>query len=369
MISKCVTLILFAALSTITHGKELSVYIGTYTRGESEGIYRATLDTKTGKLSEAVLAAECNNPSFLDINQKGDRIYAVGEGGPVELRSFSIEASGDLKSLNELSSGGSGPCHISISPNGKFAAVANYGGGSVSSYSIDSNGQLVGPASTIQHEGSSVHPKRQTKPHAHSINFSIDSRFAYAADLGTDKIYVYAVDEETGELTVSSQADLPGGSGPRHFAVHPSGKWAFLINEMTRDVTSFRVDTHSGELSLIAKASTLPPDADSEGSTAEIVIHPSGGFVYGSNRGHDSIVVFSLDKNTGKLTRVENEPIQGEIPRNFAVTPDGKWLLAAGQRSHSIAVFSIDPGTGELDYTGNRITVDSPVCIRFLKRG
>lgn len=347
---------------------ELDVYFGTYTRGASEGIYRSTLDLKSGKLSDPVLVVQATNPSFLEINSDATRLYAVGEGGDIGVSTFSIEKDGTLRFLGGVESGGSGPCHISLSPNGKFAAVANYGGGSVSSYTIDANGVLQGPVSTIQHVGSSVDPRRQTKPHAHSINFSQDSRFAYAADLGTDRVYVYAVDSETGALVKSSEAKLPGGSGPRHFAIHPEGELAFLINEMTRDVTSFRVDSETGALERVESQSTLPPGAEAQGSTAEVVVHPSGKFVYGSNRGHDTIVAFALDEGTGMLKRIENEPIQGAIPRNFAITPDGIWLLAAGQKSNTVAVFSLDSETGELDYSDVRVEVDSPVCVRFASR-
>lgn len=355
---------LFLAGSTAL-ADSVEVYFGTYTRGDSKGIYQARLDLDSGALSKPILAGEANNPSFLAINAKGDRLYAVSEGGGGEVSSFAIVDDGSLSLLGTSASGGAGPCHVALSGNGKFAAVANYGGGSVSSYRVDENGVLEGPVTTIQHEGSSVDPRRQEKPHAHSINFSPDGRFAYAADLGTDSIYVYRVDSRTGELAPASEAKLPGGSGPRHFAFHPGGELAFLINEMTRDVTSFRVDRDSGALVRIAAVSTLPPDAEAQGSTAEVVVHPSGRFVYGSNRGHDSIVVYRLDEKNGTLSRIENEPIQGAIPRNFAITPGGDWLLAAGQKSNTVAVFAIDPETGELEFSGHRIELDSPVCIRF----
>lgn len=360
---------LLASCSFSLSAAEVDVYLGTYTRGDSEGIYRSTLDLETGKLTEPVLAGKAVNPSFLAINRSGNRLYAVGEGGPTGVSSFEIGDDGMLKLLGGVSSGGAGPCHISLSPDGKWAAVANYGGGSVSSYRVSGEGGLAGPVSTIQHEGSSVHPKRQTRPHAHSINFSPDNRFAYAADLGTDRVYVYKVNPESGALSPVSETELPGGSGPRHFAFHPGGNLAFLINEMTRDVTTFRVNTKTGALTKLAAVSTLPPKAPAQGSTAEVVVHPSGRFVYGSNRGHDSIVVYSLDESSGSLTRVENEPIQGETPRNFAVTPDGEWLLAAGQNSGTVAVFSIDMETGALTYSGHRIRVPSPVCVRFVSRG
>ncbi len=357
---------IISLLGASAFADSIEVYFGTYTRGESKGIYHSTLNLKTGELSAPQLSVEAANPSFLAIDAAGKYLYSISEGGGGGVSSYSIDEKGTLSLIGTCSSGGAGPCHISLSKNGRFAAVANYGGGSVSSYQVNAEGILEGPVTTIQHEGSSVNPKRQSKPHAHSINFSPDSRFAYAADLGTDIVYVYRVDPVSGEMTLASEAQLPGGSGPRHFAFHPKKELAFLINEMTRDITSFRVNSETGELTRIASVSTLPEDAEATGSTAEVVAHPSGKFVYGSNRGHDSIVALLLDEENGMLSRIENEPIQGSTPRNFSITPDGDWLLAAGQKSNSVAVFAIDTETGALEYSGHSVEIGSPVCIRFV---
>jgi 6-phosphogluconolactonase len=346
------------------------VYFGTYTRGDSKGIYVSNWDAEEGKLSEPVLAGEIENPSFLELSEDGKFLYAVSEvadfkgGGAVN--SFQVLEDGTLELINRQPTGGGAPCHLSISSDGKMVAVANYSGGNVASYRILEDGSLSEPVSIIQHEGSSVNPKRQKGPHAHSINFSKDDRFAYAADLGTDRIFRYAVDTENGNLTASGETVISAGSGPRHFAFRPDGKFGYVINELSLTIMGFSLEPQSGDLSMIESVSTLPPGTENQGSTAEVVCHPSGKYLYGSNRGHDTIVVFQINPDSGKLTYVENEPIQGETPRNFALSPDGSWLLAAGQKSNTVAVFSVAPETGELSFTENKISVDSPVCVRFL---
>ena len=348
------------------------VYFGTYTKaGGSEGIYTAGFDEGSGKLGEPVLAAKVASPSFLTIAPSGKTLYAVSEtagadGGRVT--AFRILASGLLEKLNDQSSGGDGPCHVSLSSDGKTLAVANYGGGSVASYRIGDDGALLAPVSVIQHTGSSVDPKRQKAPHAHSINFSPDGRFAYAADLGTDRIYLYAVDPATSALKRTGETVITPGSGPRHFSFRPDGQFAYVINEMTLKVNAFRADAASGALTEVQSLSTLPEGTDPVGSTAEVVAHPSGKFLYGSNRGHDTLVVYAIDGATGQLTWVENEPIRGKTPRNFVVSPDGKWLLAAGQQSDSVTVFAIDARTGALEFADSQIKISSPVCIRFLTK-
>jgi 6-phosphogluconolactonase len=348
------------------------VYFGTYTKaGGSEGIYTAGFDEGSGKLGEPMLAAKVASPSFLTIAPSGKTLYAVSETAGAEggrVTAYRILDSGLLEKINDQSSGGDGPCHVSLSSDGKTLAVANYGGGSVASYRIGDDGALSAPVSVIQHTGSSVDPKRQKEPHAHSINFSPDGRFAYAADLGTDRIYLYAVDPATSALKRTGETVITPGSGPRHFSFRPDGQFAYVINEMTLKVNAFRVDAASGALTEVQSLSTLPEGTDPVGSTAEVVAHPSGKFLYGSNRGHDTIVVYAIDGATGQLTWVENEPIRGKTPRNFVVSPDGKWLLAAGQQSDSVTVFAIDARTGELEFADSQIKISSPVCIRFLTK-
>ncbi|MCB1077771.1 MAG: lactonase family protein, partial [Verrucomicrobiae bacterium] len=218
---------------------------------------------------------------------------------------------------------------------------------------------------------SSVNPQRQKGPYAHSIVVSPDNRFALAADLGIDKVLIYQLDPKTAQLTPNisqASASLPPGSGPRHFAIHPNGKWAWIINEMALTLTGFAYDSDAGRLTEIQSISTVPDsDRDQKGlSTAEVQVHPSGNFVYGSNRGHHSIAVFRVNAESGQLTWVENAPIHGKTPRNFGIDPSGRWLLAAGQDSDTITVFSIDPSTGALTFTGQEIAVGTPVCVKFL---
>lgn len=349
---------------------EVPVYFGTYTRGgESKGIQVSTFDDEAGTLTSPVLAIEADNPSFLAFAPSGKTLYAVseisGEGGAGRVSAYRVTGGGKLEWINQQSSGGAGPCHVSVSPDGRMLALANYSGGSVASFRLTDSGALSEVVSFIQHAGSSVNPKRQKGPHAHSINFSPDNRFAYAADLGVDKIFIYSVDPSTGGIAPAGETMVEAGSGPRHFAFRPDGKFAYLINELTLKMKAFAVDRDSGLLTGIQSLSTLPDGASPEGSTAEVVCHPSGRFLYGSNRGHDSIVVYGIDAETGKLKYRENEPIRGKTPRNFAVSPCGKWLLAAGQQSGNVTVFSVDQETGELTFHGSEIKVGSPVCIRF----
>jgi 6-phosphogluconolactonase len=366
-----------AASSTIASADTL-VYFGTYTKNApdgSKGIYVSTLDDKTGKLSEPKLAAEVTSPSFLEIHPNKQFLYAVSESGKSAtgkpggtVTAYRIGKDGLLTQLNAQTSGGSGPCHVSVDPSGRCVVVANYGGGSCASLAIAPDGSLREPGSVIQHTGSSVNPGRQKEPHAHSANISLDGKFAFVADLGTDDVFVYRLDAADGTLTPHGSAKVTPGSGPRHFAFHPAGKFAWVINEITLTLTGFSYDAAAGKLTEIQTIGTIPDaDRSQKGlSTAEVRVHPSGQFVYGSNRGHDTIAVFKVDPATGKLTHVENEPIQGKTPRNFNLDPTGKWLLAAGQNSNTISVFAIDQTTGALSYSGNQIAVGSPVCVRFV---
>jgi 6-phosphogluconolactonase len=265
---------------------------------------------------------------------------------------------------------GKGPCHISVDNTGQYVLVANYGGGSVTVLPIEKDGSLGEPSCSIKHQGSSVDPQRQQKPYAHSINPAPTGNLVFVADLGTDKIFIYQLDPTSGVLTphqIPSVSVAPG-SGPRHFTFRPDGKFAYVINEMACTITAFSYDPEKGKLTEVQTISTLPEGTDLEGmSTAEVLVSPSGKFLYGSNRGHDSIVVFEIDQADGTLSYVEHEPTRGKTPRNFGIDPSGRFLLAANQDSDSIVVFKIDPLTGRLEPTGEVVTVPAPVCIRFLE--
>jgi 6-phosphogluconolactonase len=354
---------------------QLRVYIGTYTGPKSNGIYLSSLDLATGKLSDAVVAAETTSPSFLAVHPSKKFLYAVGEISDFQgkkaggVSAFAIDpASGKLALLNQQTSGGAGPCHLVVDATGKAVLVANYGGGSVESIPLGADGKLGEPATFIQHKGSSVNKSRQESPHGHSINVDPTNRFAVAADLGLDQVLVYKFDAATAKLTPNDPpfTAVAPGSGPRHFAFHPGGKYAYVINEITCTVTAFEYDSAKGKLTEIQTITTLPHEVRPGYSTAEVVVHPSGKFLYGSNRGHDSIAVFSIVAANGTLTAVEHEPTQGKTPRNFAIDPTGKFLLAENQGSDTIVVFNIDQTTGKLDPTGHKIEVPSPVCVRFV---
>jgi 6-phosphogluconolactonase len=357
------------------------IYVGTYTGGDgkipSEGIYRLDFDAKTGKVGPATLAAKSVNPSFLAIAPGNKFVYAVNEIGEFRghrsgaVSAFAInEASGQLRSINQQSSGGDGPCHLVVDPSAKNVLVANYGGGSVACLPINASGGLEPATSFIQHEGSGANPDRQSSPHAHSINLDAAGRFAVSADLGLDKLFVYSLDSSHGKLTPHKPpfARVAPGSGPRHFAFHPSGKFGYVISEMANTVTVFAYDAARGTLEQIQVISTLPADFKGKSYTAEVRVHPSGKFLYGSNRGHDSIAVFAIDQETGKLTSHGFESTGGKNPRNFAIDPTGRFLFAENQDSDSIVVFAINATDGALRATGKTIAVGRPVCIKMVPR-
>jgi len=361
------------ALAAPAAAAQYFVYFGTYTGGQStsKGIYVARLDTATGALSDPELAVETTNPSFLALHPSGGYLYAVGETGGAKggaVSAFSIDRmTGRLSLLNQVSSLGSGPCHLAVDKTGRYVIVVNYGSGSTAAFALREDGALGDSTALLQHAGASVHPKRQQGPHAHSVNLSPDNRFAVVADLGLDQLLVYRFDAASGALQPNEPpfAKVAPGSGPRHFAFHPSGRFAYVINELSSTVTAFSWDAKRGVLTEIETVVTLPKDFAGENYTAEVVVHPNGRFLYGSNRGHDSLAVFSIDQR-GRLKLVEHVPTQGHFPRNFALHPSGAYLLAANQRSDNIVVFSVNPRTGRLSPTGRQIRVGSPVCVRFL---
>lgn len=356
------------------------VYVGTYTGPKSKGIYVMKFDAGKGTLSEPQVAGEVQNPSFVHIHPNGQSLYAAGELGNFQgkkggaVSAFAIDpASGALKLLNQQSAGGGGSCFVSVDPAGKVAMVANYGGGSVSSMPIKADGSLGDPAAFHQHTGSGADPARQKGPHAHCIVPSPDGKYAYACDLGLDKVLIYKIDTDKGGIAVNEPAfaTVPAGAGPRHLAFHPTLPFVYVINEMALTMTAFKYDAGNGSLTTIETVSTLPQgvEKDKKFSCAEVQVHPSGKFVYGSNRGHDSITVFSVDQATGKLAFASNTPSGGKTPRNFRIDPTGQYLFTANQGSDNIVVYKIDPATGALTATGATASVGSPVCIKFLGVG
>ncbi len=355
--------------------KELLVYIGTYTKTQEQGIHWLKLDMESGKLTAVGKLAGQKNPSFLAIHPNKKFLYAVNEIGNYKgekaggVSAYSIDPkTGALTFLNQQSSKGGAPCHLVVDATGRNVLVANYTGGSVVSLPISRKGRLRKAASFIQHEGSSVLVPRQSKPHGHSINVSPGNKFAVAADLGLDKVLVYGFNAKGGKLTPAGFAKVAPGAGPRHFAFHPNGKFAYVINEITLTVTAFAWNEGEGKLSELQTITTLPVKRGKGMSTAEVQVHPSGKFLYGSNRGHNTVAVFSIDQRTGKLKAVQHQSTLGKTPRNFGLDPTGKFLIAANQSSGDMHTFWINQETGELKPTGHSVKIPMPVCVKFLER-
>jgi 6-phosphogluconolactonase len=361
---------------------KLWVFIGTYTRGsKSKGIYRCELDVASGKLSEPVLAVEADNPSFLAIHPTREFLYAVSEVDDFGKKEGAVSAyrldtkDGSLEHINDLGTGGAAPCHVSIDAKGKVVLVANYTGGSACTFLLfdkgADQGKLRQRITLAQHTGNSVNKARQEAPHAHCIVPDPAGRFALIADLGLDKVFVYKLDGDTGVMAGHTPqfAELSLGAGPRHLAFHPSGKFVYVINELNSTVTAFSYNAAAGSLKALQSITTLPKGFKGESTTAEVVVHPSGKFLYGSNRGHNSIAVFAIDDKTGRLKAAGHQAKNIKTPRNFAVDPSGAFLLVANQDADNIIVFRVDAKTGALSETGVTVSVPRPVCVRMVARG
>jgi 6-phosphogluconolactonase len=363
------TLAILAALTL--SAQDYTVYIGTYTApNASKGIYKFGFNSKTGEATAVDLAAETESPSYLAIHQNGRFLYAVNETGTFggkkqgAVTAFTINSSThQLTTLNQQPSLGADPCHINIDHEGKNVLIANYTGGSIAVYPIDGDGGLKTNSAFIQHTGSSVNKSRQGEPHAHSIDLDKSGKHALVCDLGLDKVFIYNFNSSMGKLTQAGFGSLKPGSGPRHTAMSSDGKFLYVINEIASTLTSFTYDG-SKTLTEIETASTLPQPTPGN-STAEVAIHPNGKFVYGSNRGHNSIAVFTTD-NAGHIKLIQNAGVEGKTPRNFVIDPTGHFLIAANQDSNNITFFKIDPATGKLTSTGKSLQAFKPVCLRFL---
>lgn len=358
------------------------LYVGTYTQDtQSKGIYAFRYDARTSDITPLGLAAATTNPSWVTVAPNGRFVYAVNELQNYEghnsggVSAFSVDrspdgrATGRLTFLNEVATRGADPCYVTVDHTGKYVLVANYTGGSLAVFPIASDGRLGAASAFIQHHGRGPNPDRQEGPHVHSVVLSPDNRFAYVNDLGLDELLVYRFDSATGTLTPNDPpfAKLDPGAGPRHFALHPSGKFAYVINEMGRSVTVLSRDSATGRLQPLQTISTLPKDFSGRNDDAEIRIHPSGRFLYASNRGHDSVAVFAIDPAKGTLTLVDYASTHGKEPRGMEIDPAGNLLFVANQKSDNIVVFRIDPKTGELAPTGKVLDVPSPVDVTFMK--
>ena len=351
------------------------VYIGTYTRQQSKGIYAFRFNPATGKTQSLGLAAEAEHPSFLAIHPSRNFLYAVNEISNFEGRKAgSVSAyamdtqTGRLSLLNRVSSQGDSPCHLVVDKIGSVLFAANYGAGSVATFPIMRDGKLGEASSLVQHVGGSAHPQRQQGPHAHQVVPAPDGRFALVPDLGLDKVLVYPLEAAKGTFTAGAAvtAKLEPGSGPRHLAFHPGGRFLYVINELRSTVTVFGYDPNKGILEELQTVSALPKNFAGNSTCAEIAVHPRGQFLYASNRGDDSLAVFAVDGHTGMITLIEHVSTQGKIPRHFAIDPSGAWLFAANQATNNVVLFRIDPRTGNLSPTGEIFEVPSPACVVFV---
>jgi 6-phosphogluconolactonase len=370
----CLLFAMSASTAWPAEGRE-RIYLGTYGEGAKDGVFVAELDLATGQVTEPRFAGRAANASFVALHPDHRHLYTVAEvsslggkrtGGVV---AFSINPeTGALRQINQQESGGAGPCHLVVDKTGKDVLVANYEGGSVAVLPIDERGGLKRASSIQIHRGKGVNRLRQETAHAHSVNLDAANRFAFVADLGVDKVFVYRFDAAGGKLTANQPPAVKtaAGAGPRHLAFDHTGRFAYVIDELDSTITTFWYDAENGTLSRVQVVPTLPNDFHGENTASEVAVHPSGKFVYGANRGHDSLAIFSVDPVSGKLKAEGHESTQGKTPRNFAIDPTGNFLLAANQDSDSVVIFRIDPATGRLRATGQKLQVHQPVCIRYL---
>lgn len=353
---------------------DLLVYVGTYTSGKSEGIYLYRLNLASGELTHVATTKGVKDPSYLALAPNRRYLYAVNEvesfagkkSGAVS--AFAVDGrTGELKLLNQQPSMGGSPCYVTVDESGRSVLVANYSGGNVAILPVLSDGSLGEATDVKQDEGSSVNAARQQGPHAHCIVLDPANRFAYICDLGTDKIMIYRFDRRRGNLVPARQpwVQVKPGAGPRHLTFHPGGKYAYVVNEMHATVTAFEHDRSDGDLKELQTLPTLPRDPTAADSGADIHVSPDGRFLYCSNRGHDSIAAFKINKGNGELTFIAHESTGGKIPRNFAIDPTGTYLLVANQKSDNIVTFRRDKKTGRLSATGHVAEVPTPVCLKF----
>ena len=356
---------LLCLTSIFTFGQDLLLFVGTYTTKTSEGIYGYRFNPKTGDFAPVSIAKGIKNPSFLAISLNQRFLYAV-EGRGELVRAFSIDKSlGNLTLLNAQPSGGSNPVHLEVDKTNKWLIVGNYGSGNLSVLPINADGSLGKATQTIQHEGKSINPERQDKPYVHSINIAPNNQDVFVPDLGMDKIMAYKLNAQTGQLSAGNPPFVAApGAGPRHFTFHPSGKFAYVIQELNATITGF--DYKNGQLTAIQTVKTLPNDYAGPKSCADIHISPDGKFLYGSNRGHESLVIFSINPKTGQLTLVGHQNVLGKIPRNFAIDPTGNFVLVANQDTDNVVIFKRDKKTGKLTATGQEMKVSMPVCLKFM---
>jgi 6-phosphogluconolactonase len=348
------------------------VYVGTFTKphGTAEGIYVYRFDPETGALTHAQTLAGVASPAFLALDAQQRYLYAVNETNDGAVSAYARDSkTGELRALNSQSAHGASPCYVSLDAPGRYALVANYNGETVTALPVGEDGRLGEATSVVRHQGSSVNQQRQDRPHPHMIAPVPNGRYVLATDLGMDRVMVYELDGASGRLEPNQSGPAFGetvpGAGPRHFAFAPHGRTVYVINELDSTLTVFDFDGEMGALRARQTVSTLPDGFDSTSWCAHVVVSPDGRFVYGSNRGHDSITIWSIDRESGGVTLVGHESTRGETPRNFALDPTGNWLLAANQDTHTVVTFRRDPDSGRLTATGQVAEIPSPVALVF----
>jgi 6-phosphogluconolactonase len=347
-----------------TETADLEVLVGAYTNDTSEGIYKLSLNPKSGEITKNEILVEVENPSYLDVSEDGKNVYAVQENKKGMV--FSYQWNADKTKLIEVSSAttnGMHPCYVSVSDQGNLLAVGNYSSGNLSFYQIEKNGKINDQFQTKQHQGSGTLLPRQESPHVHSVKF-YKNNFLYAVDLGIDKVMSYPIENGVlgkGEVALNTSE----GDGLRHVAFHPSNNIVYLISEFTNAIIIATIDAESGVLTTIQKVSSLPDNYAKESFAADIHISNDGRFLYASNRGHNSIAVFSIATN-GTLTFINHTDTMGSWPRNFALSKDNKFLLVANQHGNNVTVFKRDEKLGTLMYTGHQIKMSTPVFLKFL---
>ena len=365
-------ILLGASLTAQAQATKEIMYVGTYSLRGSKGIYVFEFDRKAGTMQPVPSDSNGKSPSFLALHPSGNYLYSVNEGANKEggVSTYTVDKpTGKITFLNSQSSLGSGPCYVSVDQSGRVAFVANYGSGNAAVLPIETNGKLGAPTDSVRGTGSGPNAQRQEKPHYHSATVSPDNRFMYVADLGTDKLNILAIDPKTATVKPAAMpyVSVKPGSGPRHMAFHPNGKYAYLVEEMISSVAIFSRNAQTGALTLIEdNVKTLPADFTGQNTSADIHIDPLGQFLYQSNRGANTLAIFAIG-NDGRLTKVGDQPTEGKTPRNFLIEPKGDFIFVAHQDSDNITIFKRDKKTGKLTYTGQSVSVPAPVCVIMAK--
>ncbi len=364
--------VLLIAASVAGAAEPLNVWIGTGGSKLSKGIYHCTLDSETGKLTDPVVAAEVRGPGFLARHPTLPCLYAVGtldkQASVIAYTMAAAEEESKLKLLNAVAIGDGGAAHLAVDASGHTILTAQYGRGSVATFALNDDGSIKERTQLVKHTGGSGVRPNQASPHPHWAGFSPDNRFAFIPDLGKDQVVIYSFDPATSQITPHGVGTCPAGAGPRHMKFHPSGRWIYVLNENDVTVTVFDYDIQAGTMTAKQTQAAVPKEQlalEKRFSGSEIRMHPNGQFAYSANRGHDSITVFRIDPESGRLTVVEREHIRGATPRNFNLDPTGRWLLAAGQDSHTLASFEINQTTGELTYNHSNVHAPSAICVLF----